>query len=75
MQTDASAAMGEVSFLSDDEDNNDSKVPSTAAASAASLVYDQSDNFELEVCLNLLIETLLALQPDQLAQMFLVYDC
>jgi len=59
---DPSAAMGEVSFLSDDEDNtNESKVPSTAASAAASLVYDQSDSFELEVCLNLLIETLLAL--------------
>ena len=27
------------------------------------------------MCLNILIETLLGLQPDQLAQLFLVYDC
>ena len=68
--------MGEVSFLSDDEDNGADDNRSTGQTTAPSPPsFDQSDNLELEVSLNLLIETLLALQPDQLAQIFLVYDC
>ena len=76
--------MGQVSFLSDDEDNNTTGTDasggkgssaSSQAAQPMTSIYDKSDSFELENCLNLLIETLLGLQPDQLAQLFLVYDC
>ena len=73
--------MGEVSFLSDEEDkdtnNGDNNLIKSNSTNAS--LYDPSHGiklkFELDVCLNLLIETLLSLQPDQLAQLFLVYDC
>ena len=61
--------MGEVSFLSDEEDKDtttDSNLIKSTAPNAS--VYDPSHgirlSFELDVCLNLLIETLLSLQPD-----------
>lgn len=81
MQPDASAAMGDVSFLSEDEDGSaatdDNRINGQSQAAAAS-AYDPmqiQNGFELELCLNYLIDTLLSLQPDHLAQLFLVYDC
>ena len=62
--------MGEVSFLSDEEDkdnnNEDNNLIKSNSTNAS--LYDPSHGiklkFELDVCLNLLIETLLSLQPD-----------
>ena len=72
--------MGEVSFLSDEEDNagaDDNRIAGQPALTSANS-YDPNQvlySFELDACLNTLIDTLLCLQPDHLAQLFLVYDC
>lgn len=64
--------MGDVSFLSDEEDNAGAEVNRIAGSPGASAAnaYDPNQalySFELDACLNVLIETLLSLQPDQLA--------
>lgn len=61
ISTSSEASMGQVNFLSDDEDNGAESNRITSQAGAGSQSQDQSENFELEVCLNFLIETLLAL--------------
>lgn len=78
MQMGGLADSGEVSFLSDTEDNQAPDDPALATLDQPQAnVYEHplQFKFEQEVCLNALVDTLLSLQPDHLAQFFLVYDC
>jgi len=63
LQNPSRAPKGEINFLSDEDDTgaDEARNAGQAAASGSQTSNDPGDSFELEACLNLLIETLLAL--------------